>query len=63
MALANLKPKQFDKEIYKQKSAVERVNVWIEAKRKVNPRYERLEISYLGLMQLSCATTMWKVLV
>lgn len=56
------RPKQFDKEIYKRRSAVERFNGWIEANKKVYLRYERLEISYLGLMQLACALMIWRVL-
>lgn len=56
------RPKQFNKEIYKRRSAVERFNGWIEAYRKVYPRYEHLEISYLGLVQLACAMMIWRVL-
>lgn len=55
------RPRQFDKEIYKRISAVERFNSWIEANKKVYTRYEHLEISYLGLIQLSCAM-IWRVL-
>ncbi len=56
------RPRRFDEEIYKKRSAVERFNSWIEANKKVYPRYERLEISYLGLIQLACAMMIWRVL-
>ena len=56
------RPKRFDKYIYRGRSAVERFNSWIEANKKVNVRYERLEISYLGLILLACAMMIWRVL-
>lgn len=56
------RPKKFDKYIYCQRSAVERFNSWIEANKKVNIRYEYLEISYVGLILLACAMMIWRVL-
>ncbi len=56
------RPIKLDKGIYKSRSAVERFFSWIEADKKILPRYERLEYSYLGLVTLSCALMLWRVL-
>lgn len=56
------RPIKLDKYIYKDRSAVERFFSWIEAYKKVSPRYERLEHSYLGLVTLSCSLMLWGVL-
>lgn len=55
-------PIKLDKGTYKSRSAVERFFGWIEADKKILPRYERLECSYLGLVTLSCALMLWRVL-
>ncbi|MEN4068529.1 MAG: IS5 family transposase [Methanobacterium sp.] len=56
------RPKKFDQEVYKKRSAVERFFSWIEGFRKIFPRYEVLEESYLGLARLSCILIIWRVL-
>jgi transposase len=56
------RPKKLDKDIYKGRSAVERFFSWIEAYKKILPRYERLEDSYLGLVTLSSIVMLWRVL-
>ena len=56
------RPKKLDKDIYKGRSAVERFFSWIEAYKKILPRYERLEYSYLGLVTLSSIMMLWRVL-
>ena len=56
------RPIKFDKEKYKKRSAVERFFSWIESYKKIFPRYERLEVSYLGLVQLVCVMMLWRVL-
>lgn len=52
---------RFEEEIYKERDAVERFNGWIEANKKINVRYEQLETSYFGLIQLACALMIWRV--
>ncbi len=56
------RPKKLDKIIYKGRSAVERFFSWIESSKKVLPRYERLEESYLGIVTLSSILILWRVL-
>ncbi len=56
------RPIKLDKNTYKERSAVERFFSWIEAFKKVSPRHERLEHSYLGLVTLSCSLMLWRVL-
>lgn len=56
------RPRKLDKEIYKGRSAVERFFSWIEAYKKILPRYEKSEISYFGLATLSCIMMLWRVL-
>ncbi len=56
------RPKKLDKIIYKGRSAVERFFSWIESSKKVLPRYERLEESYLGIVTLSSIMMLWRVL-
>lgn len=56
------RPKKFDEDIYRERNAIERFNSWIEASKKVNVRYEQLEISYVGLILLACAIMIWRVL-
>ncbi len=56
------RPIKLDKCIYKGRGAVERFFSWIEANKKVLPRYERLEESYLGIVTLSCIMVLWRVL-
>lgn len=56
------RPIKLDKGIYKGRSAVERFFSWIEANKKILPRYERLEESYLGIVTLSCIMVLWRVL-
>jgi transposase len=41
---------------------IERFFSWIEAYRKIYPRYERLENSYLGLVTLACTMMIFRVL-
>ncbi len=56
------RPIKLDKDIYKKRNAVERFFSWIEADKKILPRYERLEVSYLGLVTLSCIMMLCRVL-
>lgn len=56
------RPSRYDKEEYKKRSAVERFFSWIESYKKIFVRYERLEVSYLGLVHLACAMMLWRVL-
>ncbi|WP_404810335.1 transposase [Methanoculleus receptaculi] len=48
------RPFWFDPELYKKHSAVERFFSWIEALKKIVPRYERYEHSFMGLIHLAC---------
>ncbi len=54
-------PLRLSKEDYARRSVIERFFSWIEAFRKVYPRYERLEQSYLGLALLACSLILWRV--
>ena len=56
------RPIKVDKEEYKKKSAVERFFSWIESFRKVFPRYEIKEISYLGVVMLAAIMRLDEVL-
>ncbi|MDN7024857.1 IS5 family transposase [Methanoculleus sp. FWC-SCC1] len=56
------RPRRFDPELYKKRSAIERFFSWIEAFKKVTPRYERYEHSFLGLIHLACVMMIWKIL-
>jgi len=56
------RPVRFDKNLYKKRGAVERFFSWIEAFKKLVPRYERYEHSFLGLIYLACALMIWRVL-
>ncbi len=54
------RPIKFDKELFMKRSAIERFFSRIEAYRKIYPRYERREDSYLGLMHMACAFVIWE---
>ena len=56
------RPRKLDKDIYKDRSAVERFFSWIEGFKKTIIRYERYDYSYLGLLTLSCSLMLWRVL-
>jgi transposase len=56
------RPIRFDPELYKKRSAVERFFSWIEAFKKIVPRYERYEHSFLGLIHLACVFMIRRVL-
>ncbi|WP_052730845.1 transposase [Methanosarcina horonobensis] len=47
---------------FKKKSAIESFSSWIESCKKVFPRYEIKEISYLGVMILAAITMLNQVL-
>lgn len=47
------RPIKVDKKEYKKKSVVERFFSWIESCKKVSPRYEIKETSYLGVVMLA----------
>ena len=49
------RPFWFDPELYKERSAIERFFSWIEAFKKIVPRYERHEHSFMGLIHLACS--------
>jgi len=52
----------FDPELYKKRNAVEWFFSWIEAFKKIVPRYERYEHSFLGLIHLACNVMIARVL-
>ncbi len=54
------RPIKFDKELFKKRSSIERFFSRIEAYRKIYPRYERREDSYLGLVHMACAFIIWE---
>lgn len=54
------RPIKFDKELFKKRSSIERFFSRIEAYKKIYPRYEHREDSYLGLTQLACALIIWE---
>ena len=56
------RPIQFDPELYKKRSAIERFFSWIEAFKKIVPRYERYEHSFLGLIYLACVVMIGRIL-
>ena len=56
------RPFGFDPELYKKRSAVERFFSWIEAFKKIVPRYERYEHSFMGLIHLACSIMIARVL-
>jgi|GEM_PF-3781028 len=54
----------FDKVLFKKRRSIERLFSHIEAYKKIYPRHEQREDSYLGLVQMVCALIIWeKVLV
>ncbi len=55
------RPSGFNKIEYAGRDAVERFFSWIEANKKIYPRHERLEQSYLGLVMLACSLMLWRV--
>ncbi|MDN7013856.1 IS5 family transposase [Methanoculleus sp. FWC-SCC3] len=56
------RPFWFDPELYKKRSAVERFFSWIEAFKKIVPRYERYEYSFMGLIHLACSVMIARIL-
>jgi transposase len=56
------RPFWFDPILYKKRSAIERFFSWIEAFKKIVPRYERYEHSFLGLIHLACSVMIARVL-
>ena len=56
------RPIKVDKEEYKKKSVIERFNSWIESCKKVFPRYEIKETSYLGVVMLAAIVRAHEVL-
>ncbi|MBA7486395.1 hypothetical protein ES707_21954 [subsurface metagenome] len=56
------RPILFDPEVYKKRTAVERFFSWIEVFKKIVPRYERYEHSFLGLIHLACVVMIGRVL-
>jgi transposase len=54
------RPINFDKVLFKKRSSVERFFSRIEAYKKIYPRHERREDSYLGLVQMACAFIIWE---
>lgn len=55
------RPFRFGPEVYKKHNAVERFFSWIEAFKKIVPRYERYKHSFRGLIRLACAIMIWKL--
>jgi transposase len=56
------RPRKLNKNIYRGRYIIERFFSWIEGFKKISPRYERLEYSYLGLVTLACSLMLWRVL-
>ena len=56
------RPIKLDKKEYKKKSVVERFFSWIESCKKVFPRYEIKETSYLGVVMLAAIMRLDEVL-
>ena len=56
------RPFWFDPELYKKRNAVERFFSWIEAFKKITPRYERYEHSFMGLIHLACSVMIGRIL-
>jgi len=54
------RPIKFDKELFEKRSSIERFFSRIEAYKKIYPRHERREDSYLGLVQMACAFIIWE---
>jgi len=52
----------FDLELYKKRSAVERFFSWIEAFKKIVPRYKLYKHSVLGLIHLTCGVMIRSIL-
>jgi transposase len=52
---------RLNKEEYAIRNVVEIFFSWIEAFKKIYPRYERLEKSYLVLVQLASSIILWRV--
>ena len=52
----------FDPEIYKKRNAIERFFYWTETLKKIVPRYERYEHSFIGLIHLVCSIIIERVL-
>jgi len=56
------RPFWFDPELYKKRSAVERFFSWIEGFKKIVPRYERYEHSFMGLIHPACSVMIGRIL-
>ncbi|WP_366515159.1 transposase [Methanoculleus sp.] len=56
------RPVWFDRELYKKRSAGERFFSGIEAFKKIVPRYEWYEQSFMGLIHLACSVMIARVL-
>jgi len=56
------RPIKVDEEEYKQKSVMERFFSWMESCKKVFPKYEIKEISYLGVVMLAAIIRLHEVL-
>jgi transposase len=56
------RPIKVDKKEYKKKSVIERFYSWIKSCKKVFPRYEIKETSYLGVVMLAAIVRVNEVL-
>ena len=56
------RPFWFDPELYKKCSAIERLFSWIEAFKKIVPRYKQYEHPFMGLIHLACSVMIARVL-
>ena len=56
------RPIKVDKAEYKKRSVIERFFSWIESCKKVFPRYEIKEASYLGVVILAAITRLHELL-
>jgi len=56
------RPVCFDPELYKKRNVIERFFSWIEVFKKITPRYERYETSFLGLIHLACCVRIGRIL-
>ena len=53
---------RFDPILYRERGVIERFFSGIEVFKKIVPRYERYEHSFIGLIHLACAIMIWRVM-
>jgi transposase len=48
------RPLNFDKTAYRQRNIIERRVGWLKECRRLGTRYDKLAVSYLGMVKLAC---------